>query len=79
MVTEDWQRISLKYFSQFYLKEKMMTFGDVVTSNGYKTFAEVPLDLATEYAAADAHQTYKLVAVMEEELKTAYGEALLRY
>ncbi len=76
LVTEDWQRISLKYLSQFYLKEKMISFADAVMSNGYKSFAEVPLDLATEYAAADAHQTYKLVSVMEEELRKQHMEKL---
>jgi DNA polymerase-1 len=40
-----------------------------VTDNGYKNFAHVPLDLATEYAAADAHQTLQLESVLKAELE----------
>lgn len=70
LVTQDWQRIGLKYLSDFYLHEKMLSFDDVVKKNGYKNFAQVPLELATEYAAADAHQTLRLVPILENELAT---------
>jgi DNA polymerase-1 len=68
LVTEDWQRVGLKHLSKYYLKEDMLSFGDAVTKNGYKNFSELPLDLATEYAAADAHQTLRLVPILEKLL-----------
>ena len=69
LVTKDWQKISLKAISEFYLNEQMLTFAEVVTDQGYKNFAQVPFDLATEYAASDAHQTLQLVPILHEELK----------
>jgi DNA polymerase-1 len=76
LVTKDWQRINLKYLSEFYLNETMLTFADAVTRNGYKNFAQLPIALATEYAAADAHQTYRLVSILEAELKKQQLEKL---
>jgi DNA polymerase I len=76
LVTEDWQRISLKHLSKFYLQETMLTFDQVVSANGYKDFSQVPLDLATEYAAADAHQTFRLVPILQEALKASGMEKL---
>lgn len=69
LVTKDWQKISLKAISEFYLNEPMLTFADVVTDKGYKNFAQVPSEDATEYAASDAHQTLQLVSVLIDELK----------
>lgn len=68
LVTEDWQRAGLKYISKYYLNEDMLSFDDVVKDKGYKNFAQVPLDLATEYGAADAHQTLQLWPIMHQEL-----------
>ncbi len=68
LVTKDWQKIGLKGLSEFYLHEPMLSFGQVVANNKYKNFAFVPLDLATEYAACDAHQTLQLHAILEQEL-----------
>lgn len=68
LVAEDWQRVGLKHLSNFYLNETMTSFGDAVTGNGYKTFAQVPIDTATEYAAADAHQTFRLVEILKKKL-----------
>ncbi len=76
LVTEDWQRIGLKHLSQFYLQEPMLNFQDVVTDLGYKTFAQTPLPLATEYAAGDAHQTFALEPVLKEQLKKQTMEKL---
>lgn len=76
LVTQDWQRISLKVLSEFYLQETMLSYSDVVTSNGYKHFGYVPLALATEYAAADAHQTLKLVSLLYKQLKEQHMEEL---
>ncbi len=76
LVTEDWQNINLKAISQFYLNETMLSFADVVSSKGYKNFAQVPLDLATEYAASDAHQTLQLYPILTEQLKKQDMERL---
>jgi DNA polymerase-1 len=69
LITKDWQRIGLKYLSEFYLHEPMLSFEEVVKDNKYKNFSYVPLELATRYAAADAHQTIRLKPILEKELK----------
>jgi DNA polymerase I len=76
LVTQDWQRISLKAISEFYLNEPMLSFADVVTAHGYKNFSHVPFDLATEYAASDAHQTLQLFPILVDELKKQNMEKL---
>jgi len=69
LVTRDWQRINLKALSEFFLQQRMLTYDEVVKKKRYKTFAEVPLNQATPYAAADAHQTLALVPVLKKELE----------
>lgn len=69
LTTKDWQRVNLKYLSEYYLEEPMLTYGDAVTNNGYKHFGQLPLELATEYAASDAHQTFKLYPLLLEQLR----------
>lgn len=76
LVTQDWQRVGLKYLSIYYLQEPMAAFQDIVLKNGYKTFAEVPLKLATEYAASDAHQTLQLKSILDKELDTHHMHKL---
>ncbi|MFA6066822.1 MAG: DNA polymerase I [Candidatus Babeliaceae bacterium] len=76
LVTQDWQRIGLKYLSRSFLNEEMIFFDDIVKKKGYKNFAEVPYDQAVEYAAADAHQTFQLVPLLHSELKKYEQEAL---
>jgi DNA polymerase-1 len=66
---EDWQSVGLKQLSQAVLNEPMLTFDMVVSHSGVKTFADVPIDLASEYAAADAHQTLKLYHYFKPRLK----------
>lgn len=68
LLRQDNERIGLKVLSESYFNEPMLSFSEVVTKNGYKNFSHVPLELATEYAAADAHQTLKLVDVLDKEL-----------
>ena len=63
------QRIGLKPLSDTLLGEEMFKFEDVVKGQGYKDFSEVPLKEATMYAAADAHQTMKLVPVCKKLLE----------
>ncbi|MBI2775567.1 DNA polymerase I [Candidatus Dependentiae bacterium] len=76
LITEDWQRIGLKYLSEHFLSEPMLSFADVVTNNGYKIFPQVPLKLATEYGAADAHQTLQLTSLLEHKLQDKGMEKL---
>lgn len=68
LVKDEWQKASLKELSASYLQEPMLTFGHVVTDQGHKHFGHVPLDKATEYAAADAHQTLKLYPILKKLL-----------
>lgn len=76
LVTKDWQRINLKALSELYLNESMMSFQEVVTAKKLKDFSQVPLNLATEYAAADAHQTMQLVPILQKELREQDMEQL---
>ena len=69
LVVGDGQRIGLKSLSDYYFQEPMYSFDDMVRKNKYKNFAFVPIALATEYAAADAHQTMKLVPIFQKALK----------
>lgn len=69
LVTKEWQRIGLKYLSEYYFNEPMLSFSEVVKDNKYKDFSYVPLELATRYAAADAHQTFRLKPLLEQQLK----------
>ncbi|MFI5333030.1 MAG: DNA polymerase I [Candidatus Babeliales bacterium] len=68
LVTQDWQRIGLKYLSEHYFNESMLNYDDMVTAHKRKDFSYVPIDEATRYAAADAHQTFKLVSVLQKQL-----------
>lgn len=76
LVVKEWQRIGLKYLSEYYFDEPMLTFEEVVKNNKYKNFSYVPLELATTYAASDAHQTLRLVPLLEKELKQEKMEDL---
>jgi len=69
LVNKDWQSAGLKELSINYFDESMLTFQDVVKDNKYKDFSYVPLELATLYAAVDAHQTFRLKKILEKELK----------
>lgn len=64
-------RVGLKDLSLRCFGERMLTYSQVVTEQGYENFSYVPLDLATQYAAADAHQTFKLYHLFSKELKQA--------
>ena len=69
LLTEDWQRVGLKYLSEFYFDEPMLNFADIVTRFKRKDFSYVPIEEATQYAACDAHQTLKLTHLFKKELK----------
>lgn len=76
LTNKSWQKSGLKDLSEQYLNEEMWSYDQVVKGNGYKNFSQVPLDLATEYAAADAHQTLQLHAVMEDLLVKEHQKQL---
>ena len=76
LTAKDGQRIGLKFLSHQFFNEPMLNFQEVVTGNGYEDFTHVPLGLATEYGAADSHQTLKLVAPLERELQQNQMEKL---
>lgn len=69
LVAKDDPRVGLKDLSMRYFDERMLSFAEVVKDNKYKDFSHVPLDLATDYSAADAHQTLKLYHVLSALLK----------
>ncbi|MBA3752067.1 DNA polymerase I [Candidatus Dependentiae bacterium] len=69
LLADSSKSIGLKALSDFHFQEPMFAFKDIVKGNAYKDFSYVPLALATEYAAADAHQTLKLVPLFEDALK----------
>ncbi|KIX85465.1 hypothetical protein J120_00610 [candidate division TM6 bacterium JCVI TM6SC1] len=70
IVTPDWQKTGLKDLSLSMLGERMLTFKEVVTDQGYENFARVPLNNALFYAAADAHQTLQLKYLLERKLQS---------
>lgn len=69
LLVGDGQKVGLKYLSDYYLKESMLAFADIIKKNKYKNFSYVPIDIATEYAAADAHQTLKLYYIFKKGLE----------
>ncbi len=69
LVNKEWQSAGLKQLSLNYFDEPMLTFQEVVQANKYKDFSYVPLELATLYAAVDAHQTFRLKKILEKSLK----------
>lgn len=68
LLLREWQRAGLKPLSEFYFNEPMASFQDIIKSLKVKNFAQVPLVLATKYAAGDAHQTFKLAKHLYAEL-----------
>ena len=69
LLVKDWQKKGLKVLSEFYFDETMLNFEETMKKHKAQTFAHIPLDVATHYAAADAHQTLKLYHLFDEQLK----------
>ena len=63
--------VSLKNLAVKYLKRKMITFNDLFDGKGEKNFATIEIDLATQYAAADAEVTCSMVEILKEEMAEA--------
>ncbi len=69
LVTKSWEKNGLKELSQQFFDETMITYQDMVKEHKAKDFSHIPADAAIKYAAADAHQTLKLVSIFVQELK----------
>lgn len=69
LLANEWQRVGLKWLSLHFFNEAMLSFDDVVKKAKLADFSYVPLEQATPYAAADAHQTFKLVEVLQNMLQ----------
>lgn len=69
LLSQGWQRAGLKFLSEHHFNEQMLTFDEMVTANKLPNFSYVPLHKAVAYACFDAHQTFKLHAILAQELK----------
>ena len=69
LLLPDWQKKGLKELSSVLLDEPMLHYEDVVQAKFYTSFEQVPVQAATQYAAADAHQTLRLYHLFNEQLK----------
>ncbi len=78
LLLKEWQSAGLKQLSLYYFDEQMLSFQEIVTKNNYQDFSHVPLTLATKYAAADAHQTFKLAKRLQSELEGTKINSLYR-
>lgn len=68
LLITDGQRSGLKYLSEYYLQEPMYTFAEMVNDKKLKNFSYVAVPDAIIYAAADAHQTWRLHALFAPRL-----------
>lgn len=68
LIVQDWQKKGLKTLSEFYFDETMLTYEEMIKEYKAINFAAIPLQPATQYAAADAHQTLKLYHLFHAEL-----------
>jgi DNA polymerase I len=65
------QKIGLKELSKKLLGEKMRSFGSVLEYGNYQFFDEVPIDIASKYAATDARQTFLLYDYLQDLIREA--------
>lgn len=68
LIVQDWQKKGLKTLSEFYFDETMLTYEETMKEHRASNFSQIPLQAATRYAAADAHQTLKLYNLFHVEL-----------
>jgi DNA polymerase-1 len=68
LTVQEGQQSSLKSLSIFYFDESMITYEEIVKDQKRTNFSQVPLAVATLYSAADAHQTYRLYEILDQEL-----------
>lgn len=69
LVQKDWEKKGLKELSVRLFDEDMLSYQEMVKKHKAVDFSYVPLQDATLYAAADAHQTLKLQQHFELKLK----------
>lgn len=60
---------NLDYLAQKYLHYKTVSYSEVVPKG--KTFADVPVDLATRYSAEDSWVVFKLLPILKQHLADA--------
>ena len=77
LVTRTTDKLSLSALSASFFGEQMYTYKELVKDQGYKHFAQLPVEQAYDYAAADAHQTYRLVSVLQHMVHEQGQEKLL--
>lgn len=70
LLLPDWQKKGLKELSSTLLEEPMLHYEDVVQAKFYSSFEQVPVEVATPYAAADAHQTLRLYYLFNKQLES---------
>jgi len=68
LLLDDDQGVGLKALSERLLKQRMKSFSDITSEHGCASFAQVPINAATVYAAADALQTWRLVEIFKKQL-----------
>lgn len=76
LVVKEWEKKGLKDLSKQIFEEDMISYADVIKKHQALDFSGIPLLDATIYAAADAHQTFKLVSFFKKELKEKNLEKL---
>ena len=69
LISKEWEKNGLKDLSERLFQETMVSYKDLIKLFKTEDFSQIPLDMATKYSAADAHQTLKLVSIFKEELK----------
>ncbi len=69
LTVQEGQQSSLKSLSIFYFDESMISYDELVKDQKRTNFSQVPLELATMYSAADAHQTFRLYELLDAELQ----------
>lgn len=76
VIDPDFQSFSLESLAERFLGLKGTRYSDLVPKNA--TFADVPLDQATAYAAEDADFTLQLYRFLLPKLKTGNAETIFR-
>lgn len=76
LVVKEWEKKGLKDLSKQIFEEDMISYADMIKKHQALDFSGIPLIDATVYAAADAHQTFKLVSFFEKEMKEKNLEKL---
>ena len=79
LLTKEWEKNGLKDLSEQIFDEKMISYKELISMYQVNNFKELPIDAATVYAAADAHQTLQLFEVFKNELEKQQNARSLFY